>query len=184
MGQKFTRNRSISYSFRDIFTVLFSTKIHDGCQKWQKLKFFSFCIEHSCTTLGVKNSEKSLCYSFQDIFNVLFSTKIQDGCQKWQKLKVFSFVWNTLILLCGSKFHSKLLYLLRFTRYIPNVLFSAKIQDGRQKWQKLKFFPFAFNTLVLPCGSIIRSKSLSLMASRYSQIQDGRQKWQKFKFFP
>ena len=32
----------------------------------------------------------------------------------------------------------ELLYLLPFPRY---VLCSAKIQDGRQKWRKLKFFP-------------------------------------------
>ena len=38
--------------------------------------------------------------------------------------------------------------------------FSAKIQDGCQKWRKLKFFPFAQDTLVLPCGSNIHSKSL------------------------
>ena len=48
---------------------------------------------------------------------------------------------------------------------------SAKIQDGRQKWQKLKFFPFAQDTLVLPCGSKIRSKSLYLVRfSRYSHF--------------
>ena len=41
--------------------------------------------------------------------------------------------------------------------------FSAKIQDGRQKWRKLKFFPLAQDTLVLPCGSKIRSKSLYLV---------------------
>ena len=55
-GQKFTRNRSISYGFRDIHTFSFSAKIQDGRQKWQKLKIFPFCIGHSCTTLRVKNS--------------------------------------------------------------------------------------------------------------------------------
>ena len=46
--------------------------------------------------------------------------------------------------------------------------FSAKIQDGHQKWRKLKFFPLA---LVLPCGSKIRSKSLYLVQfSRYSHF--------------
>ena len=54
---------------------------------------------------------------------------------------------------------------------IFNVLFSAKIQDGRQKLRKLKFFPFAQDTLVLPCGSKIRSKSLYLLRfSRYSHF--------------
>ena len=39
-GQKFARNRSISYGFRDIHTFSFSAKIQDGHQKWRKLKFF------------------------------------------------------------------------------------------------------------------------------------------------
>ena len=52
-----------------------------------------------------------------------------------------------------------------------NFSFSAKIQDGRQKWQKLKLFPFADDTLVLPCGSKIRLKSLYLLRlSRYSHF--------------
>ena len=33
-SQKFARNRSISYHFKDIFNVLFSAKIQDGRQKY------------------------------------------------------------------------------------------------------------------------------------------------------
>ena len=51
-------------------------------------------------------------------------------------------------------------------RDIDSFSFSAKTQDGRRKWQKLKLFPFAQDTLVPPCGSKIRSKSL-LRFSRY-----------------
>ena len=41
----------------------------------------------------------------------------------------------------------------------------------RQKCRKLKFFPLAQNTLVLPCGSKIRSKSLYLLQFlRYSHF--------------
>ena len=42
VGQKFARNRSISYAFRDIHTFSFSAKIQDGRQKWRKLKFSPF----------------------------------------------------------------------------------------------------------------------------------------------
>ena len=42
VGQKFARNRSISYGFRDIHTFSFSAKIQDGRQKWRKLKFLRF----------------------------------------------------------------------------------------------------------------------------------------------
>ena len=56
-------------------------------------------------------------------------------------------------------------------RDIHTFSFSAKIQDGRQKWRKLKFFPFAWDTLAIPCGSKIRSKSLYLLRfSRYSHF--------------
>ena len=41
--------------------------------------------------------------------------------------------------------------------------FFAKIQDGRQKWRKLKIFNFVQNTLLLPCESKILSKSLYLL---------------------
>ena len=36
MGQKFARNRSISYYSLDIFNVLLSAKIQDGHLKWRK----------------------------------------------------------------------------------------------------------------------------------------------------
>ena len=56
-------------------------------------------------------------------------------------------------------------------RDIHTFSFSAKIQDGRQKWRKSKFYPFAQDTLVLPCGSKICSKSLYLLwFSRYSHF--------------
>ena len=48
-------------------------------------------------------------------------------------------------------------------RDIDTFPFSAKIQDGRRKWRKMKFFPFGQDTLVSPCGSKIRSKSLDLL---------------------
>ena len=40
MGQKFAPNHSITYRFQDIHTFSSTAKIQDGCQKWQKLKFF------------------------------------------------------------------------------------------------------------------------------------------------
>ena len=54
-------------------------------------------------------------------------------------------------------------------RDIHTFSFSAKIQDGRQKWRK--FFPFAKDPLVLTCGSKILSKSLYLLRfSSYSHF--------------
>ena len=58
------------------------------------------------------------------------------------------------------------------------------------KCRKLKFFPLAQDTLVLPCGSEIHSKSLYLLRfSRYLQflfsakIKDGHRKWRKIETF-
>ena len=55
-GQKFARNRSISYSFRDIHTFSFSAKNPRWPPKVAIMETFPFCIEHSCTNLCVKNS--------------------------------------------------------------------------------------------------------------------------------
>ena len=56
-------------------------------------------------------------------------------------------------------------------RDIHTFSFSAKIQDGRQKWRKLKFFPFSWDTLAIPRRSKIRTKSLYLLRfSRYSHF--------------
>ena len=56
VGQNFAHNRSISYHFRDIFNVLFSTKIQDG--EVAKIEIFPLCIGYSYTTPWVKNSLK------------------------------------------------------------------------------------------------------------------------------
>ena len=56
-------------------------------------------------------------------------------------------------------------------RDIHTFSFSTKIQDGRQKWRKLKFLPFAWDTLAIPWGPKICSKSLYLLRfSRYSHF--------------
>ena len=56
MGKKFTQNRSISYGFRGIHIFSFSAKIQDGRPKVAKIEIVPPRIEHSCTTLRVKNS--------------------------------------------------------------------------------------------------------------------------------
>ena len=69
----------------EIFTLfLFSAKIQDGRQKWQKLKFFSLLHR---TLLYYPAGQKfarnrSISYGFRDIHTFSFSAKIQDGCQK------------------------------------------------------------------------------------------------------
>ena len=77
------------------------------------------------------------------------------------------------------------------SRDIFNDLSSAKIQDGRQKWQKLKFFPLHRILLYYPVGQkVARNRSISYRFRDIfnvlfsANIQDGHQKWQKLKFYP
>ena len=91
-GEKFAKNRSISYGFRDIHTFSFSAKIQDGRQKWRKLKFFPFAQDTLVLPCGSKFlRNRSISYGFRDIYTFSFSAKIQDGRQKWRKLKFFPF---------------------------------------------------------------------------------------------
>ena len=122
VGQKFTRNSSISYGFRDIDTFSFSAKIQDGRRKWRKLKFpppppplDGRLLYHPVDQRLARN--RSISYGFRDIDTFPFSAKIQDGRRKWRKLKFPSFAQETLVSPCGSKIGSKSLYLLRFSRY-------------------------------------------------------------------
>ena len=55
-GQKFCRNRSISYGFQDINIFLFFRKNSRWPPKVAKIEIFQFCIEYFPTTLRVKNS--------------------------------------------------------------------------------------------------------------------------------
>ena len=59
MGQKFTQNHSISYSFRDIFNVLFSAKIQDGRQKCKETEIFPFVQDTIVLPYGTKIKLKS-----------------------------------------------------------------------------------------------------------------------------
>ena len=94
MGQKFCRNRSISYGFQDINIFLFFRKNSRWPPKVAKIEIFQFCIEYFPTTLRVKNSVQiALSLTVSEILRFfLFFAKIQDGRQKWQKLKFFNFV--------------------------------------------------------------------------------------------
>ena len=266
VGQKFARNRSISYRFPDIDTFPFSPKN----PRWlPKIEIFPLCTRDSCTTLWVKNSLKiALSLTVFEILTLFYfplkskmaaesdenwisplspkdycttlwvknSLKIALSLTVFEILTLFHFPrkskmaaksgenWNfpnlhrTLLYLLWVKnsleltlsltvfeiltlfhfpqkskmatesgenrnfppLHSTLLYHpmgQKFARNrsisygfrdIDTFSFSAKIQDGRQKWRKLKFPQFAQDTPVPPCGSKIRSNSLYLLPfSRY-----------------
>ena len=83
---------------------------------------------------------RSISYSFRDIDTFSFSARIQDGRQKWRKLKSPPFPQDTLVPPYRLKIRSKLLYLLRFSRYCHFFIF-RKNPRWLQKVAKIEIFP-------------------------------------------
>ena len=162
VGNKFAQNRSMSYGFRDIYNFLFSAKIQDG----------PLCTWCSCSTLPVKNLLKiTLSLTVSGTFTIFyFPQKFKMAAKSCQNGN-FSLLLR-ILLYCsmGQKFAQNRSISYGF-RDIYNFLFSNKLQDGRQKWRKLKFFFFVQDTIELPYGSKINSKSFYLFQfSRYLQF--------------
>ena len=168
VGQKFARTRSISYRFRDIDTFSFSAKIQDGHRKWRKSKFSPFAQQTLVPPCGSKICSKSLhLLQFSRYWHFFIFRENPRWPPKVAKIEVFPL----------STGHSYTTLWVNFARNrsisygfrdVNTFSFSTKIQDGRQKWRKLKFTPFQHDTLVPLCGSKIRSKSLYLLPfSRY-----------------
>ena len=157
--------------FQDIHNFSFSAKIQHGRQMWWKLKIFSLGTEYSCTTLWVKNSpEIALSLTISKIFSMFYfplksKMAVKSG-ENWN----FSPLHRILLYYpVGQKFARNRSISYGF-RDIHTFSFSDKIQDGRQKLRKLKFFPYSQDTPVLPCGSKLRSKLLYLLPfTRYLQ---------------
>ena len=94
MGQKFCRNRSISYGFWNINIFCFFLQKFKMAAKSGENWIFSISHSILCyNPMGQKFCRnRSISYGFQDINIFCFSAKIQDGRQKWRKLKFFNFV--------------------------------------------------------------------------------------------
>ena len=170
-GRIFARNRSISYGFRDIHTFSFSAKIQDGRQKWRKLKFLPFAWDTLAIPCGSKIRSKSLyLLRFSRYSHFFIFRKNPRWPPKVAKIEIFPLCMghssNTL-----RVENSLEIALSHGFRDIHTFSFSAKFQDGHQKWRKLNFFAFAWDTLAMHRGSKIRSKSLDLLRfSRYSHF--------------
>ena len=71
------------YLFQDIHNFSFSTKIQDGCQKWQKMKFsprYRILLYYPGKSLYLLPCQR--------YFQCFISAKIQDVHQRWRKLKL------------------------------------------------------------------------------------------------
>ena len=134
-GQKFDRNRSISYGFRDICDFTFSAKIQDGGQKLKKIEKFWYILRSiSYTTLRVKNSiEIALSLTIFEIFAILcFPQKFKMAAQNWKNGKFWYLLRSIFSHPAGPKFARNRSISYGF-RDICDFSFSAKIQDGRPK---------------------------------------------------
>ena len=113
---------------------------------------------------------RSISYRFRDIHFFIYCKKSKMATKSGKNLNFTPLHRTLLYYLAGQKFarNSSISY---GFRDIHTFSFSAKIQDGRPKWRKSKFYAFPQATLVLPRGSKICSKSLYLLRfSRYSHF--------------
>ena len=143
VGEKFARNRSISCGFRGIHTFSFFAKIQDGHQKWRKSKFFPFALDTLVLPCGSKIRSKSLyLVRFSRYSHFFIFRKNSRWPPKVAKIEIFPLCIGHS---CTTLWvENSLKIALSHTVFdIHTFSFSAKIQDGRQKWRKLKFFPFA-----------------------------------------
>ena len=104
--------------------------------KVAKIEIFQFCIEYFPTTLRVKNSVQiALSLTVCEMLRFFVFRKNSRWPPKVAKIEFFQF---------HIEYSATTLRVKNSVSYgfrdINIFCFSAKIQDGRQKWRKLKFF--------------------------------------------
>ena len=145
VGQKIARNRSICYGFRDIDTLSFSAKNVRWLPKVAKIEISPLWPGDSCTTLQVKNLLKiALSLTVFEILTLFYFPQKSKKAAKSGENWYFTPLHRTfLYYLAGQKFARNCSISYGFRDIHTFSFFSAKIQEGRQKWRKLKSFPFA-----------------------------------------
>ena len=143
-GQKFARNCSISYGFRDIHTFFYFPLKSKMAAKSAEFEIFPLCIGYSCTTLRVKNSlEIALSRTVFKILTLFHFSQKSKMSDKSGENGNFSPLHRILLYYPGGQKFSRNRSTSCGFQDIHTFSFSTKIQDGRQKWRKLKFFLFA-----------------------------------------
>ena len=151
MSQKFCPNRSISYGFQILTYFVFPQKFKMAAKSGEN---WNFSIAHRKIALSLTVSEILTFF----VFPQKFKMAAKSG-ENWN----FSILYRILSYYpMGQKFCPNRSISYGFWDIKIFSLF-AKIQDGRQKWRKLKLFNFVQNTFLLPYGSKILSKSLYLL---------------------
>ena len=169
-GKKFRPNCCISHRFPDKCVFTLYAEIQDGRQKWQENDFGENSPVDSRDTLALKNfKEIALSRTVFEIFTLFyFPLKSKMAAISCENLNFSLFNKTPLYYPVGQKFTQNCSISYNFGD-IYTFLVSAKIQDGHQKFRKLKIFVFTQDNLLLPFGLKICSKSLYRFL-RYKQI--------------
>ena len=129
-----------------------------------KIEIFQLHIEYFPTTLRVKNSVQiALSLTVSEMLRFFVFRKNSRWLPKVAKIEFFQFHIEYSATTLQVKNSVEIALSLTVSEILTFFCFSAKIQDGRQKWRKLKFLNFVQNTFLLPCESKILSKSLYLL---------------------
>ena len=108
-----------------------------------KIKIFQFCIEYFATTLWVKNSVQiALSLTVSEILIFFVFRKNSRWPPKVAKIEFFQLHIEYATTTMRVKISVKMALSLTVSEILTFFCFSAKIQDGHQKWRKLKFFNF------------------------------------------
>ena len=119
-----------------------------------KIKIFPLYIECSCTTLWVKNSlEIALSLTVFEILTLFHFPLKSKMATKVTKIEILPLLTGYSCTTMRVKNSLEIALSLTVSEIFSMFYFPAEIQDGHQKWRKLKFFPSTYDTLVLPAGS-------------------------------
>ena len=136
---------ALSLTVFEILTLFYFPQKSKMAAKSGENRYFSPLPGHSCATLLVKNSlEIALSLTVLEIFTFFHFPQKSKMAAKSGENRNFTHLHRTfLYYLAGQKFARNRSISYGFRDIHTFSFFSAKIQDGRQKWRKLKSFPFA-----------------------------------------
>ena len=108
-----------------------------------KIEIFQFCIEYFSTTLRVKNSVQiALSVTVSEMLRFFVFRKNSRWPPKVAKIEIFQLHIEYSTTTMRVKISVKMALSLTVSEILTFFCFSVKIQDGRQKWRKFKFFNF------------------------------------------
>ena len=108
-----------------------------------EIEIFQFHIEYSLHTLWVKNSvEIALSLTVSEILTFFVFPQKFKMAAKVAKIEIFQLHIEYSTTTMRVKISVEMALSLTVSEILTFFCFSAKIQDGRQKWRKLKLFNF------------------------------------------